>query len=369
MRISVSEWTALKLAVRLPRAFVNPKLWAPALSRAPLTRRGMALIAFVLLAVFVLLHVLGAGGNVRRNVDLVASLAEVKLIDARWDAAIARARVGTSNAPAAVQETDGARIQRTLEVADVRAPTEALRASAVTLKRDYVEKIDLVTRFERASIDSRESLAAALRADPTVAAAVREAWRDYPQRDRLVAAENLVLRVLTDAQQYRETPTAALRSTLETHAADLGAAKGLPRNVQAILGRLETDMHRLLLLIPLEHATGERLRALDTQRKLDELADVYQRELADSIVRRDRYLMVLIAYSLVLLVLIGYFGVRAITRFRDLEVLYSRQTRELAKTLRQLATYARPVRPTPTPTRAAPGEEDASVVSEERRNV
>jgi len=365
VRISVSEWLALKLAIRLPRALVDPRLLAPFVRRHAFTRRGIAAIACVLLAVLVLLHVQGSDSGVRRLIDLTAQLAGVKSIEARWDAAVAHARTGASTTPGAVHDSDVARIQRPLDLAVSYAASEALRTAAAELKKAYVEKADVVARFERASIDSRAALTAAVRSDAAITAAVREAWRDFPQRERLVAAENLVLRVLSAAQQYHDAPSAVNRAIVEAHAADLSRPHALPKPIQSGLARLEADVHRLLLLAPLEQMLSERLRALDTARRLDELADVFERELAESIVRRERYRAVLIAYTIALLLLIAWLVVRAIARFHDLEVLYTRQTRQLAKTLRRLSAYERPARET----RAAPGEEDARVVNEERRTL
>ena len=69
MRISVSEWTTLRLALKLPRAILNPELLAPALRRHGSTRRGQAAIGAVLLAVLVFLHVNTADltGNVANS--------------------------------------------------------------------------------------------------------------------------------------------------------------------------------------------------------------------------------------------------------------------------------------------------------------
>jgi len=369
VRISVSEWSALRLAMKLPRALVNPELLAPVLRKHAGTRRGMAVIGCVIVVLLVVLHLKTASPEVKRLSDLVAQLAGVKLIDARWDAAVAK---GRSQAPmasrSAVQDTDAARIQRALQAAEAEAKTTAVRTTLTELKKAYVEKADVVARFEQASTDTRGAVAAAMRSDVAVTTLVRNAWRDFPQRDRLVAAENLVVRVILEAQQYHQTPTAANRASLESYIADLPRTQSLPKTVQTGLVQLGNDVHQLLLLKPLEHMLGERLTALDTAARIDGITELYQRELSDVLASRDRWRIALMIYTAALIALLAYLGIRAIARFRDLEVLYAGQTRELAKALQRLKSYGEGPRPVePPPRDAAAVEEETPVVREHRR--
>ena len=363
MRISVSEWSALRLAVKLPRALLDPERLVGNVRRYAGTRRGIAVAGCVLLALFVVLHVKTASPEVKRLTDLVAQLATVKSIDARWDAAIVRARSQASGTPqGAVQETDLPRIQRALQDADTDAKTTALRTTLTDLRKAYVEKADVLARFEDASADARTAISAVMRSDAAVTGLVREAWRDFPQRERLVAAENLAVRVIVETQQYHQSPTAAHRSSLEGYLADLPRSQSLPKNVQAGLTRLGNDVHQLLLLKPLEHMLGERLGALDTAGRIDQVTQLYQRELADKLAARERWQIALALYTAALIAFVICLGIRAIARFRDLELLYAAQTRELAKTLHRLQDYERG-----RGAAEAPAEEDARVVSEHRR--
>jgi hypothetical protein len=268
-----------------------------------------------------------------------------------------------------VHDTDGARIQRALQAAEAEARTTALRTTLSDLKKAYVEKADVVARFEQASADTRAAVAAALRSDTAVTTLVRNAWRDFPQRERLVAAENVVVRVILEAQQYQQTPTAAARASLESYVADLPRAQALPKAVQAGLAQLGNDIHQLLLLKPLEHMLGERLTALDTAARIDGVVELYQRELNDALAARDRWRLALAIYTAVLLALLAYLGVRAIARYRDLEELYARQTRELAKALQRLKGTAEVPSPVEEPPARDTVEEEVQVVSEQRRKA
>ena len=131
------------------------------------------------------------------------------------------------------------------------------------------------------------------------------------------------------------------------------------------IGRLESDVHQLLLLKPLENMLGDRLVALNTANRVDELAALYQRELTGALARRDRWRIALLIYTVALLALAGYFGVRAISRFHDLEVLYAGQTRTLARALMRLRGHEQARRPELV-RREPAADEEARIVAERR---
>jgi hypothetical protein len=165
---------------------------------------------------------------------------------------------------------------------------------------------------------------------------VRAAWREFPDRERLVAAENLVARVLAEAQQYHHAPSGASRAALESVAVDLPRAHSLPRPVQAALSRLESDIHQVLLLKPLEQRLGERLTVLNTGARADELAETYQRHLGDALQERSRYRLALLVYSALLLIAAGFAARHAYVRFRSLETAHAAQAVALAQMRDQL---------------------------------
>lgn len=294
------------------------------------TGRGAIVLAVMLLALLVFLHTRTQDAVVKRHADIVAQLSAAKLIDAHWDVAVLRARTDDAPAQAVVQARDTNRIQRALDAAAAEAKSNAMRVMIGELKKAYAEKADLVARFQRASADSRQALEAAMRADAAVNNLVRGAWRDFPQRDRLIAAESLVARVLAEAQQYHHLPSAAHREALETFAADLPRAHSLPAAVTAGLSRLESDIHQLLLLKPLEHMLEGRLATLNTAARADALAETYQRDLSDALANRERYRIALLAYSGALLVLACWLGALAWQRYHALEARYVAHVRALA---------------------------------------
>ena len=295
-----------------------------------LSRRAVVVIWLMLVAVLVFLHVKAQNDEALRNAEVLAQLATLKLIDARWDVAVLQSR-GPNPPPAGVvQARDVATIQRALDNAVRLARSTALRSGATELKQAYAEKADLVTRYQQASGESRHALEAAMRADAAVSGLVRQVWRDFPQRDRLVAAENLVARVLAEAQQYHHSPSPAHRNGLAAAASDLPQAKSLPPPVLAGLERLESDVHQILLLKPLEQMLGERLKVLNTAARADEIAETFRRSLADAVQERSRYRVALLVYAALLAVLAAYSGMRLYRRYRALEAQCEQQNAELA---------------------------------------
>jgi adenylate kinase family enzyme len=301
------------------------------------TLRGAGVIAAVLVALLVFLHARADDDDTQRYTGVLAQLAAVKLVDARWDVAVLRSRSDPgASTERVVQPRDVTRIQRALDLAYANARSNAMRVSIEALKKSYMEKADLVTRFQQASADARQALDAAMRADVAVSTLVRTAWREFPDRERLVAAENLVARVLAEAQQYHHAPTSASRAALEGVAVDLPRAHSLPRAVQAALARLESDIDQVLLLKPLEQTLGERLTVLNTGTRADDLAETYQRHLTDALDERSRYRTALLVYSVLLLIVAGFAARRAYLRFSALEASHAAQVHELAEVREQL---------------------------------
>lgn len=364
MRISGSEWAALKVAVRLPRALLDPRRLGPGLREQALTRRGLAAAALLAVALLAALHVPAAGGEVRRLTDAVAAMAWVRSVDARWNTTLALARTDAAAAPLAT-DVEATKVQRTLERVAAEADAGPQRTAAGALGRAMAEKGELLTRLERAAADSRQALAAIGLADAAVNAAIREAWGAYPQHERLIAAENLAVRVVAEARQYHHAPTASHRKLLQTYSAELARVQALPKALTGALARLEADAHRLLLLKPLEHMLGERVQALDTARGLNALADRFEAELVDALARRDRYAVALIVYALVLGALLIFGAVRAIARFRDLEALCEWQAAELEAIAERNPTTDSA--PRVAELRRVDSDDDVRIISEHRR--
>ena len=297
----------------------------------------VALVSCVLgtLLIFLYLKTQDYGG--RQEVEALTALAGARSIDTGWDFSTLQARSEPVDpGRAIVGSEDLARIQDAVDAAGMAVTSRAARANAGELKQGYSEKAELVPRFMQANADARQALAAAMRADAAVTSLVHGAWREFPQRDRLIAIESLVARVLAEAQQYHQAPTAAHRARLQHHAADLAPARALPRPVQLGLARLESDVHQLLLLKPLEETLWTRLTALGTLTRLDELTSAVRQQQAERTVARARYRTFFAVYVIALIVLGVAVGLRVLDQYRALEQRCAEREAELSVLSRRI---------------------------------
>jgi hypothetical protein len=300
-------------AVRRPR-------WLPG-PRHTRQRRRSAFIASALAALLIFVFARALPGGFSAEADLLGRLAAIRTLDARWDAAILKPRAGgPASALVTPDESELEALQATLTAA-ASVARGRFKAEADALRHAFIEKSDLATRFAEAHENARDALAASMRAEAAVAGLVRAAWSTHPDRERLIAAENLVALVLSQAQQYHHTPAPLTRSTLEEHVLDLRHATGLPPPLEAALARLETDIHRLLLVKPLERMLFERLLALDTGTRLDALTQALHARVAAGLARQSAYrtylALLLIALAPVAVGLTARAARRARTRRRD----------------------------------------------------
>ena len=310
--------------VRLPlrRARVGCLAVAAKIRESPVIAAAIA--GLVLLGALGILFAKTQDAGAKRQAEALAQLALAKAIDTRWDIAVLEARSDARAPHAPIMEANElTQIETALDAAARALPTRVFQAGIGELKKSYADKAELLARFAQANGDARQALTAAMRADAAVGALVRAAWREFPQRERLVAAENLVGKVLAQAQAYDRAPTTEQRTALQGHTAELASAHTLPRGVQAGLARLESDVHQLLLLKPLEQTLWERLAALATRARLDETAAILHRKQVEEAAGRERYRVYLLLYVFTLLVAAAYAASRLVARYRALEARHA----------------------------------------------
>ena len=162
---------------------------------------------------------------------------------------------------------------------------------------------------------SRAALNDVLAMEPEVAAGMREAWRDAPDRQRLVALDNVVTQAIAEAQRYYYTGDDAVRRNLEMSAADLrGAAPGLAEALSAVVLRLDRHIQELLRARPAEQAHISQVRFHDAGPRATTLMREVRREAEEHAANRARYRVYLATYAVALLVLLAYIAARLIWR-------------------------------------------------------
>lgn len=326
--------------------------------RTAAARRGFAVIATALAAIalaalLVFLYVKTEGVDIKRQNEVLALFRELKEIDARWDLEMLRARaeLAPPRLPAADHAAALARIQRSLAGAAQDLGSPVLKAGLAELGGAFADKADLMAKFRVAHTAVGQALGQVMGAETEIASLVRGAWQGYPQRERLVALENMVAHLLSEAQKYYFSPAAAQRKNLESTAADLrdGAAT-LPPSLREGISRLDSHVQQLLRTKPAEEALFNKLSFLPAGPRVDSLTNGFSRELEDKLADREVYRVYLIAYSGALLILLGYLASRLFASYRllnqanlalqaaneGLEQRVAERTRELSEALAQL---------------------------------
>ncbi|MDP1718020.1 MAG: hypothetical protein Q8L40_08065, partial [Burkholderiales bacterium] len=285
-------------------------------TRIEIPVRGIAaVIAGVALAgLLAFLYIKTQGVDIRRQNEALSSLRALKEIDVRWDIESLRARTGLGEPPSAASDHGAAilgRVQQDLAASARDLDSPALAHGLPDLEKAFTEKAELMAQFRTANAEARQALQLVMAADNEFAGLVRGAWRTYPQRERLVAAENVVTQLLASAQKYYFAPEDARRKDLEISAADLReSAAPFPQALRDGITRLDGHIGKLLSTKPVEQQLFQRVSFLTAGPRVDSLTNAFSLELEQILVERQRYRVYLIAFSAALLILIGYLATR-----------------------------------------------------------
>ena len=271
-------------------------------------------------------------------------LLELAALDARWEREALQALAEAAPVAAANHAAAVANITKRLEAAASEARSPALQRGLPQVLRAYTEKAHLMGGFHIAHSASVSALRQALAMEAEIAGLLRDAWHDAPDRQRLVAADNVVTQLLADAQRYYFAATGVHRKNLEASSADLrSAAAGLPDALKPAAVRLESHVGDLLRNKPEQQRHLDRMRFHNAGPLAATLARELRHELAEISARQERYRVYLAAYFLVLLLLVAYVAARLIQR-------------ELACRPTEAAPAANPVPAEPTLSSSPPEE-------------
>lgn len=313
----------------------------------------VAAIAVVLAATLGFLYYKTQPTELNRHNEVLTLLRELKKIDARWDVEVFRARgeLRAVTVPSADYRTAVARIQQELVAAAREIDSPVLRDGLPDVGNALVQKADLIEKFKKANVATKQALDQVLRAEKEFPGLVRGAWQDFRDRERLVAAESAVVQVLAQTQRYYLSPAAAQRKNLDALIADLQtSASQLPPALSEGIARLEGHVQQLLGAKPIEQELFAKLAFLPAGPRIDSLTDAFSRELATRLDTTELYRVYLVAFAGALLILIAYLIARLAVSYRllnaanvalqaaneGLERRVAERTQELSDALRQL---------------------------------
>jgi len=306
----------------------------------------LAAITVVLAAILGYLYLKTEGADFKRQNEVLAALRELKEFDSRWDVDILRIHTEVTP-PQSLPPDQGAtlaRIERELTAASEALGSPVLARGLPDLAAAISQKAAMLEKFRQANAVARQALAEVVASDVEIAGLVRGSWRDFRERERLVAAESASVNLIAESQRYYFTPSDERRAVIESILADLRkAGPRVPPALRSGLERLDRRVRELLETKPAEQALFARLNFMTAGPRIDSVTAAFSRELEAALLEQEFYRSYLVAYSGALLILIGYLATRLIASYRllnianeELERRVVERTRELSEALKQL---------------------------------
>ena len=306
----------------------------------------LAAITVVLAAILGYLYLKTEGADFKRQNEVLAALRELKEFDSRWDVDILRIHTEVTP-PQSLPPDQGAtlaRIERELTAASEALGSPVLARGLPDLAAAISQKAAMLEKFRQANAVARQALAEVVASDVEIAGLVRGSWRDFRERERLVAAESAAVNLITESQRYYFTPSDERHAVIESILADLRkAGPRVPPALRSGLERLDRRVRELLETKPAEQALFARLNFMTAGPRIDSVTAAFSRELEAALLEQEFYRSYLVAYSGALLILIGYLATRLIASYRllnianeELERRVVERTRELSEALKQL---------------------------------
>jgi len=306
----------------------------------------LAAITVVLAAILGYLYLKTEGADFKRQNEVLAALRELKEFDSRWDVDILRIHTEVTP-PQSLPPDQGAtlaRIERELTAASEALGSPVLARGLPDLAAAISQKAAMLEKFRQANAVARQALAEVVASDVEIAGLVRGSWRDFRERERLVAAESASVNLIAESQRYYFTPSDERRAVIESILADLRkAGPRVPPALRSGLERLDRRVRELLETKPAEQALFARLNFMTAGPRIDSVTAAFSRELEAALLEQEFYRSYLVTYSGALLILIGYLATRLIASYRllnianeELERRVVERTRELSEALKQL---------------------------------
>jgi two-component system, NtrC family, sensor kinase len=292
------------------------------------TRIGYAFAALTLVAVLGFLVVMTRSVGFDANNEIVAALRQLKQIDAEWNVDVLRSKTGLNNSydpvasPLPLIEALAVQLQSKSDVMGQSAESnERLQQLLGAYEKSMGQKIALIENFKSQNAILRNSS----RFLPVAAADLIEAVRagSTPPAGKAMVEESLNT-LLTSTMTYALSPETALKERIEAGSRDLKQqVQGLPDDVRERADTLAAHVATILKQQQVGNRLLGELAALPVVKAIDTLADAHAQEHEKLLVSQQKYAQVLIAYSVFLLLLIGYIGWRLFKSYRLLNTTHA----------------------------------------------
>jgi two-component system, NtrC family, sensor kinase len=278
------------------------------------------IVAMVLIAILGLLVYKTRSVDFDKHNEIITTLRQLKQVDAEWNVDVLKSKTGfnTNYDPVAsplplVEALENALRDKT---ADVLGESTALKGLLDQYRKVMDEKITMIESFKSQNSILRNSS----RFLPVAATEMIEAVRASSLSAGAKAeVEESLNGVLTSTMTYNLAPDATLKETVEQLAAGL-KAKGakLPDELKERVDVFAAHSATILRQQEIGDKLLTQLAVLPTAKKIDELADAFQRQHEEALTGQQIYRQLLIGFSIFLLALLAFFGWRLSKSYREL---------------------------------------------------
>jgi two-component system, NtrC family, sensor kinase len=278
------------------------------------------LVVMVLIAILALLVYKTRSVDFDKHNEVISTLRQLKQVDAEWNVDVLKSKTGfnTNYDPVAsplplVEALENALRDKT---ADVLGADTQLKGQLDQYRKVMDEKITMIERFKSQNSILRNSS----RFLPVAATEMIEAVRaSNLSASAKAEVEESLNGVLTNTMTYNLAPDAALKETVEKLAAAL-KTKGekLPAELAERVDVFASHAATILRQQDIGDKLLGELSTLPTAKKIDELADAFQKQHEESLIGQQIYRQALIGFSIFLLALLAFFAWRLVKSYREL---------------------------------------------------
>jgi two-component system, NtrC family, sensor kinase len=278
------------------------------------------IVAMVLIAILGLLVYKTRSVDFDKHNEIITTLRQLKQVDAEWNVDVLKSKTGfnTNYDPVAsplplVEALENALRDKT---ADVFGENAALKVLLDQYRKVMDEKITMIESFKSQNSILRNSS----RFLPVAATEMIEAVRaSNLSAGAKAEVEESLNGVLTNTMTYNLAPDATLKETVEQLATGL-KAKGakLPEELKERVDVFAAHSATILRQQEIGDKLLTQLAVLPTAKKIDELADAFQKQHEEALTGQQIYRQLLIGFSIFLLALLAFFGWRLMRSYRDL---------------------------------------------------
>ena len=270
--------------------------------------------------------------------EVISTLRQLKQVDAEWNVDVLKSKTGFNATydPVAnplplidsLQTSLRSRSDQLWMQSD--ASNAALLPRLEAYKTAMDQKIALIEQFKSQNSILRNSSRFLPVAATELAESLRSNSVDAKTRGEMDETLNAIL---ADTMAYNLAPEAALKAQIEKNAAGLQQLSkplgtGLGERVDVFAAHVGT----LLRQQEIGNKVLGNIAAMPTAKRIDDLTDGYQQEHEALLVGQQTYKQMLVAYSVVLLLLLGYLGWNLLRSYR----LLNQSNKDLAKTNNEL---------------------------------